>query len=354
MNIGILTTMDIQNGRSLERYPAVPRGGLLWRRAFHEHVACMRDVQTLCARYLHTPSDTPAGYAVAPAAIPRAFFGARRNLFSTLFLSVYHLLDIPRERRLLYGRINHLFRIWVTAADNLLDDEDKVVIPLHMPGSSRIMRQVVTIMAADRVLKELLDTAVDAAQITAAEADALSEHSLRQLLPSAAQEATEEGGIVHRPPPHVILETIHRHKTGLLFQIPFMGPDLLERHLDPRLKDELKQALMQFGLGCQLLDDIRDMARDLVERRHNYVLSWLAHRKPDLLLRLSDPPPAVDDRLYLRAPGACGETARQALHMMTEALSVLGREGLGLSRSRAEGLAKSMFRVLDLGGLTYA
>ncbi len=332
-----------------------PRIGRVVRKAFSEHKACMREVQVLSRRYLYTPEGTPAAYVVTPDAIPRSFSRLGKNLFSTLFVSVYHLLEIPVERRLLYGKLNHLFRIWVTSADNLLDAEDKVVIPLRMQGRSRTMRQVVTLMAADRVLNDILRDAVSRGIISAPDADAIAEQSLRCLLPSAAQEASEEGGISGpRPSPDYVLRTVHRYKTGILFHVPFLGPDLIEKGIDRTLLGELQDALMNFGLGCQLLDDIRDLARDLTEKRHNYVLSLLAHQHPDVLTRLTAAVKSVDERLYLTVPGPCAETARQALSMMTESLSVLGRCGLGFPRRAAARMAESMLTVLDLGDLDYA
>ena len=129
--------------------------GRIARAALREQQECIREVHARLAPYLATPADTPAEYAVRPAPLPEANLGWRKNLFSTLFQSVYHLMDIPAPRRLLYGKLIHLFRIWVTSADNLLDAEDKEVVPLVMPGSARVMRQVVAVMAADRVLAEI-------------------------------------------------------------------------------------------------------------------------------------------------------------------------------------------------------
>jgi hypothetical protein len=57
------------------------------------------------------------------------------------------------------------------------------------------VRQVVGLMAADRVLAEILRDAVAAGTIDAAMAASLQRESLRRLLPSAAEEAAEEGGI---------------------------------------------------------------------------------------------------------------------------------------------------------------
>lgn len=331
------------------------RLGRIVHKAFQEHKSCMRDVQRLMCRYLRTPAETPAAFAVEPGKVPKDYFSFCRNLFSTLFMSVYHLLDIRHERRMLYGRINHLFRIWVTSADNLLDAEDKVVIPVRMKGHSRIMRQVITLMAGDRVLGDLLREGVACRIINASDSDSIHEQSLRCLLPSAAQEAAEEGGIQgRRPPADYVLSTIHRYKTGILFQVPFMGPEIVESGIDRMLMLEVQNALLNFGLGCQLIDDIRDMAQDLIEGRQNYVLSLVEQADPEGLGRLLLSVRSVDERLYLENTAICSETARKAVSMMKDALCVLGRSGLGFKEAAAERMAESMLNILDIGDLEYA
>lgn len=250
--------------------------GRTMQRAFAEQRQCMRAVYALLDRVLATPADTPEEYQVRLGEVPAAYFKRRKNLFSSLFQATYQILDIDPRRRLLYGKLNHLFRIWVTSADNLLDNENKIVVPLAMAGRSRVMNQVVAIMAADRVLHHLLDEAIREGVMPADKAAVLGDRALQVLLPSAAQEASEEGGIGHRPEPHHVLSSIHVLKTGLLFHIPFVGPEILDTHLDRNRLQAVKNALLHFGLGCQLLDDLRDMARDFVEQRHNYVLSMLS------------------------------------------------------------------------------
>ena len=153
------------------------------------------------------------------------------------------------------------------------------------------------------------------------------------------------------PPPW---DTVAHESPRILFNVPFLGPHVVETALDQTVLHALQAALMNFGLGCQLLDDIRDLARDLTEGRHNYVLSWLAHSRPRELERLSACVKSTGERLYLSVPGPCAETARLALSMMTESLTVLGRYGLGFRRPAATHLAEHMLAVLDLRGLQYA
>jgi hypothetical protein len=110
-----------------------------------------------------------------------------------------------------------------------------------MPGASRVMREVVAVMTADRILTRLLDEAVEAETITRRQAGAVTDASLRNLLPSAAQEASEEGGITDRPTPAYVLDTVHLLKTGLLFNIPFTGVDLIEETIDRDRLARIKQ-----------------------------------------------------------------------------------------------------------------
>jgi hypothetical protein len=328
--------------------------GRTLKRSFDEQMACIREVYRHLDGTLQTPDYAPEEYRVALAPVPDNFYSVRKNIFSTLFHASYLLLDVPLERRLLYGKLNHLFRIWVTSADNLLDKEDKVVVPLQMAGQSTIMRQIIAIMAADRVMKRLLDEAVAAGTITSHQAHLLAERSLQVLLPSAAQEATEEGGITERPDPAYVLSTIHVLKTGILFNIPFLGPDLIENRLDRRRLEELKQALLDFGLGCQLLDDLRDMARDFVEGRHNYVLSILSREKNPLLESWGKLPLKPDDRLYREVPHAALPTLKLALARLRSSLLALESFGLGIRKLSACDMACSMLSILDLEDLRHA
>lgn len=320
--------------------------------ALQEQQECIRELHERFSPYLESPADTPSAYAVHAGPLPDAWLGWRKNVFSTLFQSTYHLMGIPKTRRMLYGKLIHLFRIWVTSADNLLDEEDKEVVPIQMPGSARVMRQVVAVMAADRVLAEILEEGVAQGWLSSFQRAAIARESLRRLLPSAAQEATEEGGIAERPPPEEVLGVIHRLKTGLLFNVAFVGPDAVEPVVFARA-GRLREGLMDFGLGCQVLDDIRDLARDLIERRHNYLLSVLAHQAPERLTELSAHVQTVSDRIYLDIPQFALPAARRGFDLLASGLRTLGEAGLGYDGAQAETMARAMFPILDLGDLQY-
>lgn len=320
--------------------------------AFKECRACLKDVYGLADAVIDCPGGTPPEFRVRLERIPAEFFSLRKNIFSSLFQSMYGVLGIPEERRMLYGKLNYLFRIWVTSADNLLDGEDKVSIPMRFPGDSRVMRQIVSIMTADRVMQHILGEAVARKVVSQKEAESLSYGSLQVLLPSAAEEASEEGGIRRRPEPEYVLDVIHRLKTGILFHIPFLGPDRIEKDIDGKMRDDCKEGLGKFGLGCQLLDDIRDMAKDYLEKRHNYVLSKIVREgKKERLLRLKSLSIDTTSNIFPGFPEVVRPAAALAAQMMEEGLLRLNEYGLGLGASSAGKIAVSMFDVLDVGEL---
>ena len=325
----------------------------LFKRSFDEYTLCIRTVLEEAESILKSPPHTPAEFEVGLAAIPEEAYALGRNLFSTLFQSVYHLLKIDGPRRHLYGTLNHLFRIWVTSADNLLDNEDKVVVPIEMAGSSRVMRQVLSIMLADRVLKNIIDKAVHERILRDEQGALITHKTLQILLPSAAEEASEENGIACRPDAEYVLDTIHRLKTGLLFHVPFLGPDHIEDELDHDTLTLCKDGLMSFGIGCQILDDIRDLAKDHLEARHNYVLSRLFAENPMYIETLREIEPVIDvsSNVFHLFPDVVRPAADRALGLLTNGLLSLGLAGLGINRAAAVLLSLSMFETLGVGEL---
>lgn len=339
---------------NIKSFETIWQSGKILREAFAEYKEALNDVYERSAEILRSPSYTPQEFTVGMDKIPAEFFSIRRNIFSTLFQSMYHLLDVKKPQRLLYGKMNHLFRTWVTSADNLLDNEDKIVIPIRIPGRSRVMRQVISIMAADRIMKQLLDEACLNGVLTLGEARILADDSLRILLPSAAEEASEEGGVNQRPDPEYVLYTIHRLKTGMLFHVPFLGPEKVEMGINPQKITVCKDALDKFGLGCQLLDDIRDMAKDYLQRRHNYVLSKIYFEERGACiqrLKEMEKDTDFDAKIHPHFPDVVRPAALRAADFLEQGLTSLKDIGLDINDFIVNTMVSSMFNVLDIGDL---
>ncbi len=325
---------------------------IIFRQAFAECRKCFEFVTDKAREITISPEETPQEFSVTIGEFPEEFKSVRRHLFSVLFQSVYSVLGLSREKRILYGKLNYLFRIWVTSADNLLDNEDKLTLPICMTGRGHIMKQVIAIMAADRVLQAILDEAIRSKTLSFEKVDILSRQSLQVLLPSAAEESSEEGGIEKRYSPEDILQKVHVLKTGILFNLPFLGPNCIEEGLDWPLIKKMEAALMNFGLGCQVLDDIRDMSVDLKEGRQNYVLSQMVYqgRKSDTsrLKGLTGEPDSFKECLEI-FDQFCVPAARLGKVFLMRGLAQLAECGMALSEKEREDIAESMFFVLGLG-----
>jgi hypothetical protein len=216
------------------------------------------------------------------------YFAIESNLFSMLFLYSYLQAGITRSRRVFYVAVNQCLRGMVTGCDNLLDDEYKQTLDTDLPAAGTRFRSVLDIMVSDRVLFDLLIDARQRGELTSDQVRSASAISLHGLLDSGVQEAGEEAGISERLSPDEVLRVVHHFKTGLLFQCPWSLPAVFE-DIDPEILDQTTRALYQLGMGCQVLDDMVDLAGDLRMSRHNYAASLIYHdTDPGEQARLQD------------------------------------------------------------------
>jgi len=200
-----------------------------------------------------------------------------RNLFSILFITCTQPFALTPTKNLFYARINHCLRALVTGCDNLLDDEYKEVIPFALEGSGSKFRSVMTIMTADRLIADLAATEMANDNLSLNKFKELSRMVMTVLTPSGIEEHEEESLTeLAIPTPEEIIEKVHHRKTGLLFRAPL---DLIAGLENGHNKNTLKltEGLRLFGLGCQLLDDLKDAGADLSERRYNAVISYARH-----------------------------------------------------------------------------
>jgi hypothetical protein len=207
---------------------------------------------------------------------PDGFFSLERNFFSALFIYSYYRAGIDRDRRVLYALINQCLRGMVTGCDNILDDEYKITLDTDLPVNGVRFKSVIDIMVSDRVLFNALLKAREKGVISIDDVISASSATLKALGRSGAEEASEEGGVTGILEPDDVLRTIHHLKTGVLFQCPWAVPKVLERSAN-EIVPEMLGALYAIGMGCQILDDMADIASNIDESRHNYIVSLIRH-----------------------------------------------------------------------------
>lgn len=269
--------------------------------------------------------------------VPKSWLNLRHNYFSVLFITMFHVLDIPASRLTFYARLNHCLRSWVTACDNLLDKELKEIILTDLPADAHTFKSVHTILLTDRVFFSFLMDARDQGIINDSEMALLLNISLSAISTSGREEAEEEGGVKDVPRPEEILQQVHLAKTGHLFAAPLSAPLALgDIHLNQPKAALAKDGLMTFGLGCQILDDISDLGMDLIDRKYNYLISLIHHQgtpneKKQLRKFYQDGHLSDHEKIYQAFPQASQQALADATRHLKKALRSLSDCGLPLS-----------------------
>lgn len=204
------------------------------------------------------------------------YFSFQKNFFSLLFLYSFQRGGVPRPRRRLYAATLQCLRGMVTGCDNLLDDEYKMTLDTDIPETGVRFRSVIDIMVSDRVLFHLMLDAHRRGEIDLDQVQAAINASMKTMTQSGVQEASEEEGIAGVLAPDDLLQTVHHFKTGLLFQCPWDIPLAMEQY-DANLVLPILESLYNIGIGCQIMDDMVDMALDVKQKKHNYLVSLIYH-----------------------------------------------------------------------------
>jgi hypothetical protein len=251
-----------------------------------------------------------------------------KNFFSMLFLYSYMRGEIAQPRRILYASTLQCLRGMVTGCDNLLDDEYKPTLETDIPPGGHRFRSVIDIMVSDRVLFQILLNAAMRKEIPEDRVLPASTASMKTMTRSGIEEAGEEAGISSILHPEEIIKTIHHFKTGLLFQCPWDIPLSIEAVAVEKVRP-LMDSLYKIGIGCQIMDDMVDMAIDIENRNHNYMVSLIHHGtstvEKELLSQALPPDRGAPARRILvnQFPLAMGHALKTSHQLLTHGFSTL-------------------------------
>ncbi len=297
-------------------------------RRFYPSISEHRVVETEISRLLKETLDPKY---IAPAGVELgAFRYTQRNFFSILFLALYRALDIPFERRILYGIMNHSIRGIVTGTDNLLDDEYKEMLPLDFPEGAIRFKSVMHILLFDRFLFSILDRAGVDGLIGRDEKEAVLKGIFRAMVPIGEEEASEEVGIVTLLSPSEVLSSVHMYKGGNLLRLAFVAPLIIEKDLGSRLA-LVDRGIYSIGLSLQVIDDLTDFYEDIRGHKHNYLVSSIFHEG------------TTEEKKRLEAEMTPGETGSPAVETVYQT-------SVSRVMERAIGEALKGFSLLEEGG----
>lgn len=152
-----------------------------------------------------------------------------QNFFSLLLLSSYDCISFSEEEIIFLGAVNNVVRMIVTAADNIIDDEDKPVLPLNMPSGAPRFRNSLALINWSIALQRLLDEGVKRNHIPESECQNCINTLMHHLIAIGAVEAEEEAGVDVVITPQEIITRIHEQKGGQLLALAFVAADFLQK-----------------------------------------------------------------------------------------------------------------------------
>lgn len=276
---------------------------------------------------------------------------AQKNFFSILFLAIYRSIGIPPERRVFYGTINHCVRGLVTATDNILDNEYKEMIPVRFADRAKHFKSVMHLLLFDRFLNTIVDRAAEAGMVRREDRASLQRAIFQRMVVIGEEEATEEGGVHELFTPERILAEVHRHKGGNLLRLAFVAPSLSETDLAPPVK-LAERGVYAIGMALQVIDDLTDFYPDIVDRRHNYFVSWLHHRgaaaDAHKLTEVMAAGATVRTPIETLFPTAVHEVAEAAVGEALRGFRLLNDAGFQLPQQDALWLIRSLFQLRGL------
>ena len=286
---------------------------------------------------------TIGGNACPIEPLAKNLLDLEHNFFSMLFLAVTRAIVADSTHMPLYGMVNQGMRAWVTACDNLLDDEYKAIFRFEAAGDGNRMRSVLTLLLADRVIFEYICKEYGDCDLVAR----VGRISLAALMPSAIQESKEELRPVQVLSPEELLHTVHQQKTADLFTATLAVPATLE-HIESARLDAAKQAVANFGLACQILDDLKDMQVDIIEGRHNYLVSTISAEQGTGWLTEQRNGPIDSWDSWERFPANVAAARLVAQGLFTQAFEDFAAIGLDLSTQLQDGIVELMYLILQV------
>ncbi len=293
----------------------------LWQ--LHQGVDLHREAVAMARREVE--SLVPEPWRAQPPRELNAVRYTGRHFFSLLLLSAYEALGLDAEQQRWLGAINHTVRSIVTAADNLLDGEDKPVLALRFPPGAARFRSCLGLLAWSAALERVIGRGAAIGSLAPRQVPEAVERLLALLIAVGAVEAEEEAGVETIILPDEVVTRIHEHKGGSLLGLAWVVP-LMVLEGDPRHQRARTMAagIHAIGLALQHVDDVTDLENDVTARGHNLLQSEIFHRGDE------------DERVHLEAmraglqSGTYREVCRASVGRVVGRALVTAQRGFGL------------------------
>lgn len=197
--------------------------------------------------------------------------------FLTLFLSLFDGLGVEERRQPFYAELNFCIMGTITAADNLFDDQAKMLLPLRPVAGARYA-SILQLMCFERLMARVGAKAVADGLFGAEPFARVQRGLIDQMAEIGLLEGSEEAGVGdHIPTPEGMIDHVHRVRGGKLFDLAFVAPKVLEQGAVLEKIEKAAPAIAQLGTAFQIVDDLTDFEFDLGRKSHNLLVAQIFH-----------------------------------------------------------------------------
>jgi len=191
-----------------------------------------------------------------------------RNFFSILMLSIFQNLDIDENKIINYGLSLHSLRGIVTASDNIIDNENKGFVDIHILKNRILKNSMLSI-----ICQNILNNNIDKLAKTPKEKNSMIYSYTNALYQVALGESKRELKDSIESPDKII-EDIHKKIGGELLQLAFVLPMIAD---NSKNLSKAREGIFEIGIALQILDDLCDLKEDLLEEKKNYLFSHILY-----------------------------------------------------------------------------
>lgn len=269
-----------------------------------------------------------------------------KNFFSILFLSIFKAVGIPEERIMNYGVILHALRTIITCTDNILDDEKKGSIFLNAGLDNAVLNNTMLTLLAQKVMGQAIRE-VSHIPETAARIEAVILDSICSI--GKGENITKIDDVM--PVPEEITNNVHMKIGGELLRLALIAPLENERELISELQ-YMESGVLNIGISLQMLDDVTDVAEDLLDIKSNYLASWIMYQGEDGIFSFDDLKEYADtsdQNICTDFKCSVASVVNSAIKKALDGFDMLCCGGFPITRIQAIGILKLMF---GLRGLT--
>ncbi len=274
----------------------------------------------------------------------------QKNFFSILFVSMFISAGISPVRRKSYGIILHCLRAIVTAADNIIDNEDKGAIFLDAGIKSRVLNNFLLTMVAQQIISEQVRI-VSGSPGTAAKI----QQDILSCLCSIARGEDISCYQPGQPPmsPQLIIGEIHSAIGSRLLTLALVAPLVNESGATLAVMKEFEQGILNIGLALQMLDDCTDWRQDLLDNKNNLLVSTILYDGRDgyvnieKLLEFANEKKSTLEKDYHVSRKYIVD---QAIKTAIDGFAKLSDGGYPIDKTETIALLKAMFTLRGMAG----